>query len=70
MTIVPSQNLTAGAYATKDSQCRVPSVMGSWVTNKSDTLAVSVEGPSGNLAANAWPASCEPIEREGIFESC
>lgn len=67
-TVVPSPNLTAGAYASDDSQCRVRSVMGSWVTNQSKTLDVSVEGSSGLVAQNGWPASCEPTTAADVLD--
>lgn len=59
MTVVPSPDLTQEAYAESTSECRVPSVMGSWVTNSSQTLDVDVKGPAGTVSVNAWPGSCE-----------
>lgn len=58
---VASTSQTNAAYANATSECRVPSIMGSWVTPPSSTLDVKVEHPVGELASNGWPAACSDI---------
>lgn len=60
VTVVATAD-TAAAYAYPDSTCRVPAVMGAWVTPPSETLSVKVEHPAGELASNGWPLSCTDI---------
>ncbi|ORY30383.1 hypothetical protein BCR39DRAFT_529562 [Naematelia encephala] len=60
-TVVPSY-LSAEAYLNASSQCRTPEVMGSWVTNQSNTLEVDVEGSTGTVSWNAWPKACTDLK--------
>lgn len=57
-TVVPSFTETAIAYANATSACRTADVVGSWVTDVSNTLEVDVEGVTGTISENSWPGVC------------